>query len=110
MALETKETSGLVLEQKKSMIDQKLMKRILVIDDELDSNLTLKSVLEHNGFKVDIFADHILALENFKANLYSLLIVDTNMSKKSRWQLYNEIKKIDDKVRVCFLRTSQSDI
>ena len=42
MALETKETSGLVLEQKKSMINQKLMKRILVIDDELDSNLTLK--------------------------------------------------------------------
>ena len=42
MALETKETSGLVLEQKKSMINQKLMKRILVIDDELNSNLTLK--------------------------------------------------------------------
>jgi DNA-binding response OmpR family regulator len=110
MALETKETSGLVLEQKKSMIDQKLMKRILVIDDELDSNLTLQSVLEHNGFKVDIFADHILALKNFKANLYSLLIVDTNMSKKRRWQLYNGIKKMDDKVRVCFLGTSQSDI
>jgi len=46
---QTMETSELVLEQKKSMIDQKLMKRILVIDDELDSNLTLKSVLEHNG-------------------------------------------------------------
>jgi DNA-binding response OmpR family regulator len=84
------------------MDQQLLMKRILVVDDELDSNLTLKLVLEDNGFKVDAFTDPLLALENFKAGLYVMLILDTNMPKMSGPELYNEIKKIDNKARVCF--------
>jgi CheY-like chemotaxis protein len=74
------------------MDQQLLMKRILVVDDELDSNLTLKLVLEDNGFKVDAFTDPLLALENFKAGLYVMLILDKNMPKMSGPELYNEIK------------------
>ena len=44
----------------------KKMKRISVVDDELDANLTLKIVLEDNRFKVDSFTDPLLALGNFK--------------------------------------------
>jgi CheY-like chemotaxis protein len=65
------------------MDQQLLMKRILVVDDELDSNLTLKLVLEDNGFKVDAFTDPLLALENFKAGLYVMLILDKNMPKSA---------------------------
>jgi DNA-binding response OmpR family regulator len=89
------------------MDQQLLMKRILVVDDELDSNLTLKLVLEDNGFKVDAFTDPLLALENFKAGLYVMLILDTNMPKMSGSELYNEIKKIDNKARVCFLTATK---
>jgi DNA-binding response OmpR family regulator len=32
-------------------------KKILVVDDEIDSNPSLKLVLEENGFKVDVFKD-----------------------------------------------------
>ena len=53
---------------------QQLMKRVLVVDDELDSNLALKLVLEDNGFKVDAFTDPLLALENFKAGLIPLYL------------------------------------
>ena len=44
-----------------------MMKRrqILVVDDELDITFTLKSVLENGGFKVDLFNDHLLVLQNF---------------------------------------------
>jgi PleD family two-component response regulator len=41
-------------------------KRILVVDDEYDANLTLKVVLEESGFKVDSFTDPLAALQNFK--------------------------------------------
>jgi DNA-binding response OmpR family regulator len=90
------------------MDQQLLMKRILVVDDELDSNLTLKLVLEDNGFKVDAFTDPLLALENLKAGLYVMLILDKNMPKMSGPELYNEIKKIDNKARVCFLTATET--
>ena len=46
---------------------QKGTKRILVVDDEHDTNLTLKVVLEESGFKVDSFKDPLAALRNFKS-------------------------------------------
>ena len=77
--------------------------RILVVDDEPDVNLTLKISLEDKGFKVDAFDDPLLALENFKAGVYGLLILDIKMPEMNGFELYREIKKIDNKVKVCFL-------
>jgi DNA-binding response OmpR family regulator len=85
-----------------------LTKKILVIDDQIDSNPSLKLVLEENGFKVDVFKDPLLALEKIKTNLYDLLIIDTNMSKINGLTLYDEIKRIDNKARVCFITASQT--
>jgi DNA-binding response OmpR family regulator len=79
------------------------MKRILIVDDEPDVNLALRIVLEENNFIVDSFNDPLLALENFKADLYDLLILDIKMPKKDGFELYKEIMKIDNKVKVCFL-------
>ena len=79
------------------------MKRILIVDDEPDVNLALRIVLEENNFIVDSFNDPLLALENFKANFYDVLILDIKMPKKDGFELYKEIMKTDNKVKVCFL-------
>ena len=79
------------------------MKRILIVDDEPDVNLALRIVLEENNFIVDSFNDPLLALENFKAHLYDVLILDIKMPKKDGFELYKEIMKIDNRVKVCFL-------
>jgi len=73
------------------------------VDDEPDVNLTLKVSLEDKGFKVDAFDDALLALDNFKAGVYGLLILDIKMPEMNGFELYREIKKIDNKVKVCFL-------
>ena len=78
-------------------------KRILVVDDEVDITLALKTVLDGDQFQVDSFNDPISARNNFKAGLYDLLILDIKMPKMNGFQLYREIKNIDDKVKVCFL-------
>lgn len=83
-------------------------RQILVVDDELDITLTLKSVLEYGGFKVDLFNDPLLALQNFKTNFYDLIILDIKMPKMNGFDLYENIKMIDNKVKVCFL-TAWSD-
>lgn len=77
-------------------------KMILIVDDEPDITSSLKITLEDNGFEVDSFNDPILALENFRKRLYSLLILDIKMPKMNGFELYTKIKKIDDKVRYVF--------
>jgi DNA-binding response OmpR family regulator len=87
-------------------------KRVLLVDDEPDLNLTLKMVLEQNGFKVDSFTDPLSALEYFKeeaAGMYELLILDMKMPQMNGFELYRQIKKIDDKVKVCFLTAGEMD-
>ena len=53
-------------------------KRVLIVDDEPDLNLTLKMIVEENGFKVDSFTDPLSALEDFKeesTGTYELLVL-----------------------------------
>jgi DNA-binding response OmpR family regulator len=85
-------------------------KRVLIVDDEPDIILTLKIVLEENGFKVDSFTNPLLALENFReqaAGMYDMIILDIKMPEMNGFELYRQIKKIDDKVKVCFLTASE---
>jgi DNA-binding response OmpR family regulator len=74
-----------------------------LVDDEYDISLTIKVVLEQNGFKVDSFNDVSEALENFIAGLYDLILLDVIMQGMSGFSLDSEIRKLDDKVPICFL-------
>ena len=67
--------------------------------------------LEENGFKVDSFADPLSVLKNFKeeSGTYELLILDIKMPNMNGFELYMQIKKIDDKVKVCFLTAGEMD-
>jgi DNA-binding response OmpR family regulator len=80
--------------------------RILIVDDEDDINLLFKMVLEDNGFKVDTFNDPLIALQNFTAGSYDLLLLDMLMPKMNGFELYQKIRMIDDKVKICFLTAS----
>ena len=86
-------------------------KRVLIVDDEPDINLAVKIVLEEKGFQVDSFTDPFLALENFRkeAGMYDLLMLDIKMPDINGFELYKQIKKIDDKVKVCFLTAGEMD-
>ena len=80
--------------------------RILIVDDEDDINLLFKMVLEDNGFKVDTFNDPLIALQNFTAGSYDLLLLDMLMPKMNGFELYQKIRILDDKVKICFLTAS----
>jgi DNA-binding response OmpR family regulator len=82
-------------------------KRVLIVDDEPDVTLVLKQVLDENGFDADSYDDPRLALNNFKANMYDLLLLDIKMPDINGLDLYQEMRKIDDKVKVCFLTASE---
>jgi DNA-binding response OmpR family regulator len=60
-------------------------------------------VLEDNGFVVNFFNDPLLALSSLKQGLYVLALLDIKMPKMNGFDLYREIRKLDDKVKVCFM-------
>jgi DNA-binding response OmpR family regulator len=83
------------------------VKILFIVDDECDICLAIKMVLEDNGFKVDSFTDPLVALGNFKADLYDLLILDIKMPKMDGFELYDKIKKKDNNAKICFLTASE---
>src|ERR687892_903539 len=82
-------------------------KRILIVDDEPDITRLCSLALEYYGFKVDTFNDSEEALSNFKPDYYDLVILDIKMPKMDGFELYDELKKKDQKAKVCFLTASE---
>ena len=82
-------------------------KKILVVDDETDLTTLFGLVLEYHGFNVDTFNDPQEALSNYKPDYYDLVILDIKMPKMDGFQLHDEIKKKDQKAKVCFLTASE---
>ena len=80
-----------------------MKKRILVVDDEPDNSRIFKIALEDSGFEVDAFNSPIVALSAFKPDYYDVLIFDIRMPIMNGYELYEKVKKLDDKVKVCFL-------
>lgn len=78
-------------------------KKILLVDDEPDITSSLKIGLEDNGFAVDTFNDAVLALSNFRAGMYDLVLLDVKMPQINGFELYEKIREIDSKVKACFI-------
>lgn len=79
------------------------MTKILIVDDDSDITLAFKKGLENDGFNVDVFNDPQEALSNFEASKYDLLLLDIRMPKMNGFELYKEMDKIDNDVKVCFI-------
>src|ERR671927_1755720 len=82
-------------------------KRVLIVDDETDINYTFETVLVENGFVVHSFDSPVVALNSFKPDLYDLVLLDIKMPAMDGFKLYKEMKKIDNKFKVCFLTASE---
>jgi CheY-like chemotaxis protein len=84
--------------------------RVMIVDDEQDIAKLFAIGLERNGFAVDIFNDPLIALSNYKAGLYDLLLLDIKMPDMNGYELYQKIKDIDDKAQVCFITAYEESL
>jgi DNA-binding response OmpR family regulator len=77
----------------------------VLVDVEPDITFALSMGLEDNGFIVDAFNHPLLALQSFKdkKESFALALIDIKMPKMNGFELYNELRKINDKVQVCFI-------
>ena len=81
----------------------------MIVDDDQDVTLTLQAILQESGFEVVLFNDPLLALQHFKPRYYDLVILDIKMPRMNGFELFQQIRRKDNQVKVCFL-TAVSDL
>src|ERR671922_2026504 len=90
-------------------------KTILIIDDDKDTTLAVKSSFEHENdrstnrisFQVYTYNSPQLALSEFKPNFYDLLLIDIEMPKMNGFDLATKIMKIDANPKICFMSAAE---
>ena len=78
---------------------------ILIVDDEPDITFSLEEILKEYGFVyVYAFNDPVEVISKYtKPRIYYFLMIDIVMPKINGFELYEKIKKIDNKVKACFI-------
>lgn len=110
------------LQKNQSTTSEKLssfVRRILIVDDDPDITFTFKKGLEaeneKNGsnkaiFKVKSYNDPLLALSEFKPDLYDLILIDINMAQMDGIELSKRILELDANVKICLVTAGESNI
>lgn len=83
-------------------------KRVMLVEDEDDIVMLFEMILGSDAeLKIDSFTEPFAALNNFISGLYDLIMIDVTMPKMNGFELYYKIRKLDDKVKVCFLTAGE---
>lgn len=77
--------------------------KILLVEDDVNFGMVLKSYLEINDFYVTIKQDGYQGLQAYKKENFDLCILDIMMPNMDGFTLAGEIKKIDKHVPLLFL-------
>jgi DNA-binding response OmpR family regulator len=84
-------------------VEESVGKKILIVDDEIDLTTLLKKGLESDGFYVGSYNDPLLALHEFRAGFYDLMLIDIRMPKMNGFEYYHKLRNKDINMRVCFM-------
>ena len=77
--------------------------KILIIEDDKDTNNLFKIYLEHDGFQVDSYTDPIDALYYFKKDECDLILLDLKMPQIDGITMFQALKKKDENVTICLM-------
>ncbi len=93
------------------VVGEKMMKKIMVVDDNLDVILSIKSGLEDSAeYKVIGAESGGKCLELLEVEVPDLILLDIMMPEMSGWETYDEIKENEawGKIPIVFL-TARTD-
>ncbi|MGC1135363.1 MAG: response regulator [Nitrososphaeraceae archaeon] len=95
-----------------------IIKQVLVIDDDIDSAIAIRTCLEsyfkkdaqgseYQVMEVTMYSNPVTALEEFKPYYYDLLLVDINMPTVNGYELVEKIIRLDLNIKVCFMSSGE---
>jgi DNA-binding response OmpR family regulator len=94
---------GILTEDLESVQQQK---RIMVMDDDPDVTMTLRTVLQQNRFRTDPYDDPVTAYKDFRDGVYDLVLLDIKMPLGDGFLLYQKIEG-HLRVKIYFLTASE---
>jgi two-component system cell cycle response regulator CpdR len=93
--------------------NHKKMRRILIIDDDLDILSLLRDVFSYNEYEVDAQSDPVLALKHFHENpqSFDLVLLDIRLSDGNDGViLYNKLKEDNPEATIFVFTALQLDL
>ncbi|MEG6584880.1 response regulator transcription factor [Dendrosporobacter sp. 1207_IL3150] len=69
------------------------MKRILIIEDDLDIAELERDYLQLNGYTAEIVQDGVLGLKKAMTGIYDVIVVDLMLPQKDGFEIIKEIRK-----------------
>jgi CheY-like chemotaxis protein len=108
---DTKRGKGLVADNSKI----KKAKTILVVDDDQNTTLAVKSGLENENSHIANRISYLVhtynfptsALSEFKPNFYDLLLIDVEMPNMNGFEFSTKILEIDADPKICFMSAAE---
>ena len=82
---------------------------LLLVDDEPSITQTFELGLKQYGFEVDSFNNPLSALAAYSPGKYDLLLFDIRMPIMNGFELYKEIRKVDEQAKICFITAYEID-
>ena len=84
------------------------MVKILICEDELDTQEAIKNILSKRNYEVLIAVDGKEAIEKAKELKPDLMLVDIRMPQIDGIEVAKEIRKFDSNVKIVFITAFQS--
>jgi DNA-binding NtrC family response regulator len=88
---------------------QKRRGRILVVDDEYESRISVGNFLSRRGFEVDTATSGEECLEKIKQNPFDVVLLDITMSGMDGLLALKHITSIDNRIKVVMITAHQNE-
>ena len=77
-----------------------MVRRILVVDDELDIRTELAEYLEIKGYQVEVAGDGREALDKLEAAPVDVVVADIKMPRYNGYELIRQLRAMDLGIRI----------
>ena len=76
---------------------------LLIVDDEEESGLAMKSILERAGYLAEWASCGAEAIEQARKRVFDVIFLDIHLPGMSGLDIFRELKKINNLFKVCIM-------
>ena len=76
---------------------------LLIVDDEEDTGLAMKAILERAGYAAEWASCGAEAIEKARHRVFDLIFLDIHLPEMSGLDIFRELKKINPRLKICIM-------
>ncbi|OIO35305.1 MAG: hypothetical protein AUJ74_06810 [Candidatus Omnitrophica bacterium CG1_02_44_16] len=76
---------------------------LLIVDDEEDTGIAMKAILERAGYAAEWASCGVEAIEKARHRVFDLVFLDIHLPEMSGLDIFRELKKVNPRLKVCIM-------